>query len=232
MKCLKIVAIIAALSIAAIPATVKARAAEKPGFNRPQKTELKDSIKDTDQKELAELIDYLATNGHSITIGESLAPAFGLSGARPAKSQNVRNVFHGKNRDALNCAVIYQDASDAPGGRRPACVILMKKTVSGINNDSLYFRIGLDGRLERAVFSQMKNDQDGNVVRGSAKDTEKDINSPAVRKTYETEMKAVKAWLKEQQVAMAKKAPIEKVQTEAEKATTSLEKEAETTPAH
>lgn len=213
-----------ALSIAAISAAVKAHSAEQPVFNRPSKSALHDSIKDNNKHDLAEIIEVIMKKGLDGTIGENLAPVIGLPGPMPMKAAAIRNVFKGDNRDALNCAVIYEESPES--GKKPTCVYLMKISENSKSADAQFFRIDLDGKLEKVVNSHGAKDANGKRIRGAGVATAADMNSPAVRKTYAAEMKAVKAWLKEQKVAMAKKAPVDDVRAAAEKETATLDKEA------
>lgn len=198
------------VSMVVFAADVKTQAADLPNVNpAARKTDLKGSAKDNAaKKDLAQIIDFMMKNGNDIRIGENLAPVIGLPRSMPAKSKNIRNKINGKERDALNCAVIYEETDDssASGGKKPVCIYLMKVTESPRFQDAQYFRINLDGRLEKVVTNRAKKDDDGKIIPGSGIALDDDLDSSAVRKTFAAEMREVKAWLMAQQNPTAKKA--------------------------
>ena len=88
------------------------------------------------------------------------------------------------------------------------CAYVVKVKRSGQNNQVRYFRIDLNGKLDKVVLSQSKADESGKIIRGSGIKTDQDINSPEVKKTFEAEMKFwLKDWLKKQPAVAAKKTP-------------------------
>lgn len=195
------------ISIVVFPTAVKTRAADLLNVSQAaRKADLKDSVKDTAKKDLAQLIDFVTRNGENGRIGENLAPAIGLSGPMPMTVQTIRNKISGKERDALNCAVIYEETADAasPEGKKPMCVYLMKMAETGRTTTAQYFRINLDGKLEKVVTNRGKKDDEGKRIPGSGVTLDDDMDSSAVRKTYATEMREVKAWLKAQLKAQKK----------------------------
>lgn len=206
-------------SIVVFPTAVKTRAADLPKVSEAtRKTDLNDSVKDDAKKDLAQLIGYMMKNGLDGKIGENLAPAIGLPGPMPMKAQSIREKISGKERNALNCAVIYEESAGAPGadGKKPTCVYLMRVTDSPRVKDSQYFRVNLDGQLEKVVTQRIKKDDDGKIIPGSGVVLDDDMESSAVRKAYTAEMRELKAWLKAQLKAQKK--------LEAKKATASAAK--------
>lgn len=202
--CRRIIAI--AVSMLALAPVVNTFAAEKQAVNRSTKSDLKDSVKDTDKKDLAQLLDVMMKVGREGRMGENLAPVIGLPGPLPMKAANIRNIYQGKDRDALNCLLIYEEVADssASAGKRPMCIYLMKITESPQFQDAQYFRISLDGKLEKVVTNRGKKDDNGQLIRGSGTPSDDDIDSAVVRKTYAAEMRELKAWLKTQQKLLAK----------------------------
>lgn len=194
-------------SIVVFPAAVKSQPADLPNVSpASRKTDLKDSVKDDAKKDLAQLIDFMMKNGNDLKIGENLAPVIGLPGAMPAKSKSVRDKSQGKERNALNCLVIYEETADASTseGKKPTCVYLMKVTESPRVKNSQYFRVNLDGRLERVLTSRTRKDDNGAIIPGSGVALDDDLESSAVRKSYAAEMRELKAWLKVQIKAQKK----------------------------
>jgi hypothetical protein len=202
------------------------------------KADLKDSVKDSDKKDLAQLIDFLLKNGNDVQIGEDLGLAIGLPGARPAKSKAVRNKINGKDRDALNCALIYEETTDAsvPGSKKPTCIYLMKVADSPRIKVSQFFRINLNGQLERVITNRAKRDDEGKIIPGAGVELDDDKDSSAVRKTYTAELHEVRAWLKQQLKLAAKTTtasaakPEDAVRASAETASAAVDREASAAP--
>ncbi|MDD5305067.1 MAG: hypothetical protein PHS14_18365, partial [Elusimicrobia bacterium] len=90
--------------------------------------------------------------------------------------------------------------------KRAVCAYVVNTKRSGLDKETRYFRFDLNGKLDKIVLVRGKYDESGKVVRGSGVKFDQDINSPEVRKTFETEMNFwLKDWLKKQQKAPAKK---------------------------
>lgn len=156
---------------------------------------LKDSVKDS--KEFPILVDVLMKSGTDGKIGSNLAPVIGLPKAMPTRDQAVW-----KGDDMRGCLIVYEETSDSDskvGGRRPYCAYIVKTMRSGRDNQVRYFRVDLNGKLEKVVVSRSKRDENGKAVRGSGVKFDEDINSPEVRKAFDAEMKFwLKDWLKKE----------------------------------
>lgn len=201
------VAILFVASIAAFPAAVKTRAADLPNVSPgSRKTDLKDSVKDN-KNEFKQLVDFMMRNGLDTSYGENVGPAIGLPGARPAKGDNIRSKKFDKKRGGLNCAVVYEESPEAVEyeGKRPICIVLSVPKLSEQGTDIRYYRLSLDGQLEQVVLSSFKRDENGKVIRGSAINTDNDVNSPEVKTAFAAEMADVRQWLKQQKKLDAKK---------------------------
>lgn len=188
-------------SIIVLLAAVKTRAADLPNVSHgTRKVDSKDSAKDTGN-EFKQLVDLVMTNGLDSRYGENFAPHVGLPGARPAKGKNIRSRKIYKDRGGLNCAVVYEESSEETQypGKRPICIFLEVSKISGQDSTGRYYRLSLDGRLEKVLTTSGKNDENGKPVRGSAVSTDEDINSPEVKKAFAAEMADVRQWLKQQQ---------------------------------
>lgn len=196
-------------SIVAIHNTVKTHAADLPNVSQTSPADtLKDSIKDTAKKDLAQVIEYMMQNGADGKVDKNLAPEIGLSGPMPMKAANIRTKKDGDNREALNCTVFYEVTPGDSGAddKKPTCMYLMKVTEGKSVKDHQWFRVNLDGKLEKVVTSRVQKDESGAVVRGSGVTIQDDMDSPTVQKTFAAEMREVKIWLKAQKKLAAKKA--------------------------
>lgn len=195
-------------SIVVFPAAVKTRAADLPNVSQAaRKADLKDSVKDT-KNEFKQIVDFMMRNGIDGHYGENLAPAVGLPGARPVKGDNIRSKKFDKKRGGLNCSVVYEESPEATeyGGKRPICIFLSTAKLSGQESEGRYYKLSLDGHLERVALVRDKRDENGKGVRGSAVWTDVDVNSPEVKKAFAAEMADVRQWLKQQKKVIAKKA--------------------------
>lgn len=194
-------------SIAAFSPAVKTRAADLPNVSPDsRKADLKDSVKDN-KSEFKQIVDFVMQNGLDIRYGENFGPVLGLPGARPAKSDNVRSKKFDKKRGGLNCTVVYEESPEAAeyAGKRPICIVLEVGKLSGQGSENRYYRLSLDGQLEKVLLSRIKRDENGKVIRGSGVGTDEDVNSPEVKKAFAAEMADVRQWLKQQKKIIAKK---------------------------
>jgi hypothetical protein len=100
------------------------------------------------------------------------------------------------------CFLVYSNSPDGDGkdSKRPLCVYLRKHVVSGYNDDDRYFRINLDGQLEKVVIIRAKRDAEGKAVRGSGVFADQDIKSSESKKEFTAEMTEMKKWLKVQRL--------------------------------
>jgi hypothetical protein len=159
---------------------------------------------------MAKLVAITLKSGIESNIGGNLAPVIGLEKAMPMKKQEVVTSEDAGGYEKRSCFVIYENvesAAPAAGTKRAVCAYIVRIKRSGLDNQMRYFRIDLNGKLEKVVLSRSKIDADGNVIRGSGVKVDQDINSAEVRKTFEAEMKFwLKDWLKKEQKAAAKKA--------------------------
>jgi hypothetical protein len=191
------------LSMSVTPSLVNGQAPALSNVNNDK------SAKDT-KVAVSKLIAITLESGTESNIGSNLAPVIGLQKAMPMKKQEVVTSEDKDGFEKRSCFVIYENVnSTAPGTdtKRAVCAYVVKVKRSGLDNQVRYFRIDLNGKLEKVVLSQSKIDATGNVVRGSGVKFDQDINSPEVKKTFEAEMKFwLKDWLKKEQKAAAKKA--------------------------
>lgn len=195
-------------SIIVLLTAVKARSTDLPNVSHAKlKSDLKDSLKDN-KNEIAQLVDHMMKHGQDSRYGDVIAPAVGLPGPSRMKGDNIRSKKFDKKRGGLNCSVIIEESPDATSheGNRPVCIFLEVPKVSGEDRVMRFYRVNLDGKLERVIVMRSKNGEDGKIIPGSTVNSEEDINSPAVKEAFAAEMADVRQWLKQQQKAVAKKA--------------------------
>jgi len=180
--------------------SVNAWAAATPSFNQ---------VMPNDKSEIDQLVNYLLKYGDESPIKEHLAPVLGLPGPTSGKSaiiiKDEHPAEHGFDSFARLSILAYENSSDsAQANKRPLCIFLRKHVVSGFDDDDRFFRINLDGRLEKMVTIHGKRDADGKAVRGSGVASEQDIESSESKKSFAVEMAAMKKWLKAQKKILAK----------------------------
>jgi len=195
-----------ALSIAALTIPVNAQDQSLLSVNKDEsstKPALKDSVKEA-QPGASKLIEAVLKTGVNGNIGKNLAPIIGLPGPMPMKKQYVVISENGTDYEGRACWVINDNTEG--NGKRSLWAYVLKAKRSGRDNQVEYFQIDPNGKLERAILSKSRAKADGKGVRGSGVKTDQDINSPEVRKTFETEMQFwLNDWLKKQSPAAAPK---------------------------
>lgn len=200
------------LSIAATPILVNAQTRSLTSVNKDKssnESELNDSVKDT-KTSIAQFIEVMMKTGIDGDVSSILASVIGLGKAMPTKDQEIVINRGGTDIEKRACYVVYENIeSTAPGlnEKRPVCAYIVKIKRSGLDKQMRYFRIDLNGKLEKVILSQSKYDEAGKIVRGSGVKFDQDINSPEVKKTFAAEMNFwLKDWLKkEKKSAEAKK---------------------------
>jgi hypothetical protein len=183
MKCLVI-----ALSMMAPFILVNASAEDSPSVNHEAKAK---GIKN----DLPRLIQTVSNTGDQKDFPNGYAQAVGLSEAMPAKRCHVVLSGDDKAWEDRHVFVVY--SNDEP--TRPYCVYLMRGHASKHVLKQEFFRVSLDGKLEKAIMLQNKRDDDGNSIAEGRSRFEEDQDDPAVQKTFQTELSYwLKTWLKKQ----------------------------------
>ncbi|OGR93113.1 MAG: hypothetical protein A2V88_06940 [Elusimicrobia bacterium RBG_16_66_12] len=162
-----------------------------PQANKRHESGAKDSVKSY-QREVSKLVKALmATEGNSEYV-DGHAQAVGLDRPMPYKGVGL---LIGK--DAHRSHVVYEP--DADNGNRPVYVYLVitKRTQHDI--EERYYRVALDGQLEKVITLRNKLDEQGKVLREGRSRTEEGITSPDIKKTFKAEMTYwLKDWLKKE----------------------------------
>lgn len=188
---------ILALSMPLITTTVKAEDKVLPSIS---KEPLKDSVKG-EQGEVSKLVQTLMTSGRDGKYVNGHAQAVGLDGPMPIKATMVP-----VGREARKCQIVYEP--DEATGNRPFCVYFLRAKKTPTDFEERFYRVSLDGRLEKVITLKGKLDENGNGIRESRSRVEEDMASPAIKKAFKTEMTFwLKDWLKKQQKLDAKKTP-------------------------
>lgn len=147
------------------------------------------------------LVRVLMASGADDRIGGNLAPVIGLPHAMAIKVQDLLISENAKGREIRSCFVVYDEA-DTP---RPVALYMARLKRSGQDKRSQYFRMTLEGVLEKAILSQGKTDETGKAVRGSGVKFDQDVNAPDVQKSFNAEKTFwLKEWLPKARRAAAK----------------------------
>lgn len=204
-------AIVLALSIAASPGLVNGQPSSLTSVNpdnNSNEPELKDSVKEQ-KAGIAQLIAAVFKAGTDEKVGHNLAPVIGLPNSMPTKDVEIVISPRDSDLEKRGCFVVYENIESATSEaveKRPVCAYIVKTKRAGRDTATRYFRIDLNGKLEKVVLSQGKFDENGKVVRGSGVKFDQDIESTEVKKAFEAEMKFwLKDWLKKEQLNAAKK---------------------------
>ena len=173
-----------ALSIAALSSAVKAQEKNLPVVN-------------LGKSDFSRLVALVMTSGDEAKFANGIAQAVGLPNEMPARGEVEIVSSEGKDIDQRDCSVVYEpDESD---GKRPVCVYISRAKRFGRTSTTQYFKVSLDGQLEKAVTLSLKRDDDGNLLREGRSKSVEDIDSPEIKKAFKTELGFwVKDWLKKQ----------------------------------
>lgn len=194
-----------ALSMALVPPAVKAQDQTLPSVkDRPigQESNPKDSVKDG-QSGISKLVQVVMTSGKDGEYINGFAQAVGLDGPMPAKGI-MTLVGTGARTEARKCNIIY--ATDEAGSHRPMCVYLIKEKKTKHDSQARFFRVDLNGQLEKVITLKNNLDTEGKALREGRSRIEEDIDSPDIKKVFTAEMSFwLKDWLKKQQKLNAKK---------------------------
>ena len=185
-----------ALSIAVLSPTAKAQ-----GSGSNSDTSQRESAQSV-QFNFAHLIQSLMNSGGDHTIINGFAQVIGLPHQMTSKSTSAWISHHGKDKDIRACQVAYE--SDENGGKRPVCVYMERTKSSKHDSSSQYFRVTLDGQLEKVVSLRNKLDDDGKPLQEGRAKFDEDIDSPEIRKAFKVELTYwLKDWLKKQESTAA-----------------------------
>jgi hypothetical protein len=189
------------LSMTAVFPLVNASAEDSPSVNQyTKKANLQDSVKDT-KSQLTRLIEAVLKTGEQKDFPNGFAQAVGLSEPMPAKRCHMTLIGDGKTGEDRNVFVVY--ANEEPA--RPICMYLMKGHASKHELKQEFFRVSLDGQLEKVVTLQNKRDDDGKSLAEGKARFEEDPEDSTIRKTFQREMSYwLKVWLKKQPKVAAK----------------------------
>jgi hypothetical protein len=178
---------------------VKAQNTELPSAVH-KESGLKDSVKESNN-DFKQLIDVLSRIGEEGNFSEYLSPAIGLVGTVPVKGIDFTTPTS-TGKIYKECSIVYAPDSTT-GGKRPLCVYINKKIVTGHESESYWYRIDLQGRLEKVSLLQGKYDDSGKPIQGSGVSIQKDISSSDIQKQFKTEFRYwTKEWLKQQKAAI------------------------------
>ncbi|MDE2491755.1 MAG: hypothetical protein KGM24_12990 [Elusimicrobia bacterium] len=181
-----------ALSIAALLYAVNAGAKTLSSFNKHKSHTV------AKKTQCAQLADAVLRNGKNPSVPPvNFAEMIGLSAEASLKDVEIRGHV---TRD---CWVAYEKSAAAPAeASRPMAIYFIMNTASGHDGMARYFRVGLDGKLEKSVQMMGKYDDEGKPVPGTGKEFDEDVHAPKVRAAFEKEMDFwLKDWLPRQEKA-------------------------------
>ena len=143
--------------------------------------------------EISKLVQVLMASGTDWAYPNGFAQVVGLDKPMPAK---VMMSLIGD--EARKCHVVYE--SDDEGRNRPHRIYLVRAKETNQDVQERFFRVSLDGQLEKVVTLRNKLDDKGRAIREGRSKVEEDIDSPEIKQLFKTEMTFwLKDWLKKQQ---------------------------------
>ena len=189
------------LSIVAVASAVKAQESNLPSFKNDEDqhaSPVKDAVADH-QTDFSQLIEMLTTSGDDTKIPLGIAQVVGLPEEMPAKSNLAVISQHGIDRDERECLVVYEPVENE--GKRAVCVYLRRAKRLGHESQSRYYRVDLNGHLDKVVTLYNKRDDSGKLLPEGRSKTDDDIDSPEIKKSFAAEMSY---WLRTQKKTHAK----------------------------
>lgn len=200
-------ALILAGSMVLVSVAVKAEEEKKSSGNKG--TLRTDSVNKT-QRAASLLIEYLQKMGKEDEFDDTAVTSrLGLANAMPARMIEEGTPRNPKSWQYRLSSIVY--ANDTASGplekKSPLCIVIYVLKGSGHDGKGYWFRLSLDGKLEKAVLDVGKNDDSGNSIRGSGIQLEQDVTSAEVKKAFEAEFAYwTKDWVKKQKKAAPKAA--------------------------
>ncbi|MEQ1918044.1 MAG: hypothetical protein ABL955_02515 [Elusimicrobiota bacterium] len=194
MKRLTVRIAIVILSMPLVTFTVKAQ--DKASSPFPQdsgllESALKDSIKGI-PNEMSKLVQTVMASGGDGQYRNGHAQAAGLDRPMPLKGIAI-SISEGIRR----CQIIYEP--DETNGNRPVYAYLLRSKKGAHDGVEHYYRLSLDGKMEKAITLKNKIDDQGKVLSEGRSRVVEDIMSPDIKKAFKTEMTFwLKDWLKKQ----------------------------------
>ena len=180
-----------ALSIVSLLAPVNGEAADAHAANTPSPT-LSDKLKKkSGGLSLEGLVQRLLGQGKDEPLGKNIGAALGFAAGAPTKTLSVEPPHAADNR-ARDCMVVLEETPQ-PGEPKPICLLFLSKKYDSASSDSYWFRLWLDGTLERAFLARIRLDESGKVIRGSGVKTDLDVNDPETKALLQRELDF---WLK------------------------------------
>lgn len=195
------------LSMPFVTSSVKAQNTTSPSFkqdNVRRETAHKDSTKN-DPNELSKLIQTVMASGGDGQYRNGHAQAAGLD--RPMLLKGIAiPISDGIRR----CQVIYEP--DESSGNRPVYVYLLRSKKKIHEGAERYYRLSLDGKLEKAITLHNKIDDQGKLLSEGRSRVEEDITSPDIKMAFKTELTFwLNDWLKKLAKHDTKKEPADTV---------------------
>jgi len=144
------------------------------------------------KSELHNLVRTVMASGEDFEYRHGFAEAVGLD--KPMSAKVVMALI---GREARKVHVIYE--TDEASEKRPFCVFLVRSRKTPDDVQERFFRLSLDGQLEKVITLRNKLDGQGKAMRAGRSKVEEDINSPEIQKIFKGDLKFwLKDWLKKQ----------------------------------
>ena len=195
------------VSMMALLPLVNASAEDLPTGNHPsKKAGVKDAVKQP-TSDFARLFEMLMKTGEDDHLKVHLSQLVGLTGTPPVKGRDF-TLPRGKGKEYRECSIVFVDDSGngrSLGAKRPLCVYIDRQIVSGHDSESYWYRMNLEGKLEKVTLLSSKYDDEGKPIPESGVIIEKDIDTPEMQKAFKAELAYwTKDWLKKEQKIIAR----------------------------
>jgi hypothetical protein len=145
--------------------------------------------KDT-KRDLSRLIQVILKSGTERDFPNGFAQAVGLDTPMPTKKVHVALSGHGWIGDDRDFHVVYavEPLASGQNSMRPICLYLKRGHGTKHFNDCHYYRVSLDGKLEKSVTLRVNLGEDGMPEKEGKARFEEDIETPEIQKSFKNEM--------------------------------------------
>jgi hypothetical protein len=140
---------------------------------------------------LAAIVQQVIARGSPGIVPGSLAELIGVP--RDSATQEFETVLDQSNDGLAHRLKLLVDRSPDKKTSRPIGIVLKTTRLWPGNQEGYWFRVSLNGELEKAMLIQVKLDEKGDSIKGSGGATEQDTSSLEIKKRFQHELDF---WLK------------------------------------
>lgn len=142
--------------------------------------------------------NILSRSGEDGVLNDPVAKFLEIEDNSPERSDDVYEKRNGTDLEGASCALLYpkKQSTDNQQPHQPSHFLLYRARRKKDNQVDYYFRVSLDGKLEKAVCANIHFDSEGKVIHDDNAVGAVDIDSPEIKAMFSEELTQLKKWLK------------------------------------